>query len=122
MRNRMGIAVIVLAALALVVSPGCVSKKDWRASVEGTDTRMNSVENAVEANEKRIKDLNSETDDALAALGASAAERAYDRRTAGARLQGGPTMRGPHGAGRPHCPPEALCAWAERVPTGRGVH
>jgi len=64
----MGIAVIALVVLTLVVSPACVSKKDWRASVEGTDTRMNSVENAVEANENRIKDLNKETDDALAAL------------------------------------------------------
>ncbi|MHC4428062.1 MAG: hypothetical protein ACYS0D_05600, partial [Planctomycetota bacterium] len=68
MRNRMGMAVVALVVLALVVSPACISKKQFRSNVEETDTRINSVENAVEANEKRIKDLNTETDDALARL------------------------------------------------------
>jgi len=59
---------VALVALALVASTGCVSNKTFRKNVEDTDSRMISVEGAVEANERRIGDMRTETDSKIAAL------------------------------------------------------
>jgi len=68
MRNRQFVMVAVLAAALLVAAPGCVSKKMFRANVEESDSRVGSVESAVEANERRISDLSSETDSKIATV------------------------------------------------------
>jgi len=65
-RNLALIAVLTVAVL--LVAPGCVTKKKYRKDVEEQTTRVDSVESGVEANEKRIGDLKSETDSRLAAL------------------------------------------------------
>lgn len=72
MRDRKIVIVASLALAALVVAPGCVSKKAFRNNTEATATRVDSVESAVEANEKRIDDLSSETDSRIAEVGAAA--------------------------------------------------
>lgn len=61
---------LAVLALAVVVAaaPGCVSKKLFRKQAADTDTRVSSVESAVEANERRIGDLRDETDQKLSAV------------------------------------------------------
>jgi len=67
--SRRNVALVAaLTAVVLVVASGCVSKKRYRTDVEDSTTRVDSVESGVEANEKRIGDLKSETDSRLAAL------------------------------------------------------
>lgn len=68
MRKRQLALVGVLAIVALLLAPGCVSKKQYRSTTEATDAKLSSVEGAVEANERRIGDLKGETDSRLAAL------------------------------------------------------
>jgi outer membrane protein OmpA-like peptidoglycan-associated protein len=53
-----------------------VSKKMFRSNVEEQDTRVGSVESAVEANERRISDLKQETDSKIAAVDSKAARAA----------------------------------------------
>jgi outer membrane protein OmpA-like peptidoglycan-associated protein len=53
-------------AVALVFSSGCVTKKLFRENVEETDTRVAAAESGIEANERRIDDLKTETDSKLA--------------------------------------------------------
>jgi len=67
----------VLVVVGLLASTGCVSKKLFRRNVEETDARVASVESGVEANEKRIGDLRSETDSKVAAVD-SKAQRAVE--------------------------------------------
>jgi outer membrane protein OmpA-like peptidoglycan-associated protein len=62
MFKRMGWTVAGVAALALVASTGCVSKKVWKQNVAETDTRMKGVESGLETQEKRTTDLARETD------------------------------------------------------------
>jgi outer membrane protein OmpA-like peptidoglycan-associated protein len=68
MRNRQFVIVALVAAALLVAAPGCVSKKMFRENVETTDSRVGSVESAVEANERRIADLSAETDSKISAV------------------------------------------------------
>ena len=77
MRRRTSVLLVVLLAVAVGSSTGCVSKKMFRKNVEDSDTRVAAVETGVEANEKRIKDLKGETDSRLAELD-SKAERANE--------------------------------------------
>ena len=65
---RRPITMVAVLAVALVAGQGCVTKKLFRQNAEETDTRVGSVESAVEANEKRIGDLKSETDRKINAL------------------------------------------------------
>ena len=62
MFKRMGWTVAGVAALALVASTGCVSKKVWKQNVAETDTRMKGVESGLETQEKRTTDIARETD------------------------------------------------------------
>lgn len=57
-----------LLAVALVASTGCVTKKVFRKQVEETDSRIKGVESGVEANERRVTDLATETDSKLASV------------------------------------------------------
>lgn len=68
MRRSTVAFMILLLAVALVASTGCVSKKLFRKNVEDTDARVGSAESAIEANERRIGDLKTETDSKIAAL------------------------------------------------------
>ena len=62
MFKRRGWTVAGVAALALVASTGCVTKKAWKANVAETDTRVKGVESGLETQEKRTTDLARETD------------------------------------------------------------
>lgn len=57
-----------LLAVAMVASTGCVSKKVYRKQVEETDARIKGVESGVEANERRVTDLASETDNKISSV------------------------------------------------------
>jgi outer membrane protein OmpA-like peptidoglycan-associated protein len=63
-------------ALVLIAAPGCVSNKKFDSSVEDTDSRIHAVENAVEANDKKIGDLKTETDRRVSSAEAKAGEAA----------------------------------------------
>lgn len=61
---------ILLSMIVIVpvISTGCVSKKVFRSNVDETATRMDSAESGIEANERRIGNLKTETDSKIAAL------------------------------------------------------
>ena len=77
MQNRAVAVLSCLVIIALVASTGCVTKKMFRRNVEESDARAASAESGIEANERRIKDLKTETDEKVAAVGAQA-ERAVE--------------------------------------------
>ena len=81
MRIRTGTILVAMVALATLVSTGCVTGKNFREGNEKTSARMNSAETGIEANERRISDLNRETDQALADVKSRAdgAQSAGDR-------------------------------------------
>lgn len=62
MRSRNVAVLAGLLSVALLASTGCVTKKLFRRNVQETDTRVTAVESGVEANERRVKDLRTETD------------------------------------------------------------
>jgi len=66
MNKRTVAWIAVVALLATLGSTGCVSKKMFRKNVEETDQRVAGVESGVEANERRIEDLATETDSRIA--------------------------------------------------------
>lgn len=68
MRKRRLVLVTVATLVALTASTGCVTKKLFRRNVEETDQRVSGVESAVEANERRISELSTETDDKIASV------------------------------------------------------
>ncbi len=76
MRVRTMSMMVALVALVLTSGVGCVTKKAFRTETEQANTRVSSVESAVEANERRIGDLKSETDQKIAALEADTAAAA----------------------------------------------
>jgi len=77
MHKRTAAVLSCLVIILLVASTGCVTKKMFRTNVEESDVRVASAESGIEANERRIKDLKTETDDKVAAVGAQA-ERAVE--------------------------------------------
>lgn len=76
MSDRRTVTVVGALALALIVAPGCVSSKLFKANVEDTDSRITSVENAVEDNQKRLDGLKKETDQRLSTVTRSVDEAA----------------------------------------------
>jgi len=68
MRIRGRAALAGLVAVTLMGGVGCVTKRQFRDNVESVDGRMSSVESGVEANERRIQDLRSETDSKVGAI------------------------------------------------------
>src|SRR5437867_6864375 len=54
-------ALAVPVALALVLSSGCVTKKVFRKTVQEQDQKIDTVQSGVEANERRIKDVDDKT-------------------------------------------------------------
>ena len=75
---------IAVVAVALLAGQGCVTKKLFRQNAEETDTRVGGVESGVEANERRIGDLKTETDQKLDRLEGETAQA----REAGERAMG----------------------------------
>lgn len=63
-RSRAAFATCLVAVL--LISTGCVGKGLFRKNAEDADSRVHSIETAVEANQHRIKDLSEETDDRIA--------------------------------------------------------
>ena len=74
MGNRVRAVVTAILTLALAVGTGCVSKSMYRDSVDDTDKRVGAVEDAIEANARKIDDLGKETDQKLAALDGKTAQ------------------------------------------------
>ena len=72
MHMRGKAALVVLGMAAVLGGTGCVTKRQFRENSQSTDSRVSSVENAVEANERRIGDLKKETDDKIVAVGQQA--------------------------------------------------
>ncbi len=68
MRIRGRAALAGLVAVTVMGGWGCVTKRQFRDNVESVDGRISSVESGVEANEKRIQDLRSETDSKVGAI------------------------------------------------------
>jgi outer membrane protein OmpA-like peptidoglycan-associated protein len=62
----------VPVALALVASSGCVTKKVFRTTVAEQDQKIDTVQGGVEANEKRIKDVDDKTKVEVSRLDAKA--------------------------------------------------
>jgi outer membrane protein OmpA-like peptidoglycan-associated protein len=73
MRKRFVAVLSCIVVLSLVASTGCVTKKLFRKNVEETDARVAAAESGIEANERRIKDLKSDTDAKVAAVDQKAA-------------------------------------------------
>lgn len=74
MGNRKLALVSGTLALTLMAGTGCVTKKTFRRNVEATDTRVGTVEGAVEANERRIGDLKRDTDNRITAVQGQASQ------------------------------------------------
>ena len=68
MRMRGQAVLVILGAAVVLGGPGCVTKRQFQDNVKSTDSRVSSVEDAVEANEKRVGDLKKETDDKIGAV------------------------------------------------------
>ena len=68
MYKRQAAWIVGILCVAVLAAPGCVSKKAHESSMEDLDGRVVAVESAVEANQKRINDLDKETDQQVAAL------------------------------------------------------
>ncbi len=62
------------AALALLSTPGCVSRKLFRTTVQEQDQKIDDVKTGVEENEKRVGDLKDETRREVERLDAKADE------------------------------------------------
>lgn len=54
-------ALAIPLAFGLVLSAGCVTKKVFRTTVQEQDRKIDTVQSGVEANERRVKDLDSKT-------------------------------------------------------------
>jgi len=65
-------AVVVPAALALVLTSGCVTKKVFRKTVQEQDQKIDTVQGGVEVNERRIKEVDDKTRTEIGRLDAKA--------------------------------------------------
>lgn len=83
---------IAVVAAALLAGQGCVTKKLFRQNAEETDSRVGGVESGIEANQRRIGDLKTETDQKLSRLegetaqAREAGDRAMSRAEAAAEV------------------------------------
>jgi peptidoglycan-associated lipoprotein len=59
---------VVLGALVVLGSTGCVKKSDFRKQVSATDTRITAAENSIEDKDRKISDLRKDTDQRLTTL------------------------------------------------------
>ena len=68
MKSRSIALLVVVVALTLVASTGCVTKKLYRADLEENNQKVTTLESGIEQNERRVADLKTETDTRLAEL------------------------------------------------------
>ncbi len=68
MRMRSRATAAGLMAVAMIAGTGCVTKKKFQDNVTAVDGRLGSVESGIEANERRITDLKTETDQKIGAV------------------------------------------------------
>jgi len=85
MHNRKFAILLSLFVIVPFISTGCVSKKVFRANVDETAARVDSAESGIEANERRIGDLKTETDSKIAALEGRTDEAVEIGKSAGAK-------------------------------------
>jgi outer membrane protein OmpA-like peptidoglycan-associated protein len=84
--RKLNVAILCgLLVVALVSSSGCVTKKLFRENVEETDARVAAAESGIEANERRIDDLKTETDSRIAEVDGKAQRATEVGNTAMAR-------------------------------------
>lgn len=74
MSKRTVTTATAFVAIALLAGTGCVSKGMFRSNVEDTDRRIGGVEDAVEANQRRVDDLGRETGAKIATVDGKAAQ------------------------------------------------
>ncbi len=74
MSKRIVTTATAFAAIALLAGTGCVSKGMFRTNVEDTDRRIGGVEDAVEANQRRVDELGKETGAKIATVDGKAAQ------------------------------------------------
>ena len=67
---KLSMAAPLIAGLAL--STGCVTKKVFRSTVQEQDRKIDTVQTGVEANERRVKELDSVTHQEVGRLDAKA--------------------------------------------------
>jgi outer membrane protein OmpA-like peptidoglycan-associated protein len=63
-----------LGVVAVLLAPGCVTKKTFKSNVAETDARISAVETAVEDGERRVADLTDETSRKLAVIDGKTAD------------------------------------------------
>jgi len=68
MHSRKFAILLSLFVIVPFISTGCVSKKVFRSNVDETAARVDSAESGIEANERRIGNLKTDTDSKIAAL------------------------------------------------------
>ena len=66
--KTMKVVMILALAAGLALSAGCVTKKVFRSTIQEQDKKIQDVQTNVEANEKRVKDLDSVTKTEVARL------------------------------------------------------
>jgi outer membrane protein OmpA-like peptidoglycan-associated protein len=84
MHHRKFAILLSLFVIVPFISTGCVSKKTFRANVDETATRVDSAESGIEANERRIGSLKTDTDSKIAALEGRTDEAVQIGKSAGA--------------------------------------
>jgi outer membrane protein OmpA-like peptidoglycan-associated protein len=55
--SKRNVAWVGVVAILFLAAAGCITKKTFRKNVEQTDSRVSEVESAIEANERRIGDV-----------------------------------------------------------------
>jgi len=91
-------AVALPVALTLFASTGCVTKKVFRKTVQEQDQKIDTVQGGVEANEKRIKDVDDKTRVEVARLDSKAdaakmrGDEAYSKAETAERLAKGKVL------------------------------
>jgi outer membrane protein OmpA-like peptidoglycan-associated protein len=76
------VPVATVLAVALLIAPGCVTKKRFRTTTEDTDRRIGSVEDAVEETERRVGELSTETDRKIGSVESKAGQALETGRSA----------------------------------------
>jgi len=91
-------ALILPLGVALVLSSGCVTKKVFRKTVQEQDQKIDTVQGGVEANERRIKEVDDKARVEIGRLDAKAdaakmrGDEAYTKATAAEKLAKGKVL------------------------------
>jgi peptidoglycan-associated lipoprotein len=97
MKIRYGVIALPVV-LALTFSTGCVSKKVFKQTVQDQDQKIDNVQSGVEANERRIKDVDDKTKSEITRLDTKAdaakvrGDEAYQKAEAAEKLAKGKVL------------------------------